>query len=75
MLLRRLSSALTMIIFPNRVQCPIVFTTTNPVTQFAEVAVNKAFKKPILSPDLLAYGKFNKNVPINIINANPSIIV
>jgi hypothetical protein len=44
----------------------VVFTV-KPVTQVAEVAVNKASKRDVLSPVALASGNISKTVPINIV--------
>ena len=51
-----------------------VSTTINPVTHTAEVAVNIEFKSPILSPFLVAMGKFNISPPSSITNPNPITI-
>jgi hypothetical protein len=58
---------------PNNDQNVPVSTTTRPVTQTAEVAVKKAFRKPGLLPLALEMGSVNKSAPINITAANPKI--
>ncbi len=59
-------------VFPNSVHCSNVFTTTNPVTQTAEVAVKKALINPTFSPLLLAMGKLSKKLPNKITAKNPN---
>ena len=56
---------------PNIFQYVPVSTTINPVTQTADVAVNKASKKLVLSPLVVDIGKVNINAPTNITNINP----
>ena len=56
-----------MIIWPNNEKCVNVSKTTSPVTQVALVEVNKASKKLVHVPALLAIGKQRSNVPIIII--------
>lgn len=48
-----------------------VSTTIRPVTQSAEVAVNKASINDIVFPLLREIGKYKRKVPKQIINANP----
>ena len=52
-------------------------TTTRPVTQTADVAVNRAFKGDATSPDFVAKGNVSSRVPSAITPAKPyaSIIV
>jgi hypothetical protein len=52
-----------------------VLTTVSPVTQFADVAVKRAFKKPTLCPFWLANGKLNKHAPTSIMPAKLMVIV
>ena len=44
-----------------------VSTTTNPVTQVAEVAVKSAFKNEVLLPGAVDIGNKRKKVPMPII--------
>lgn len=58
-------------VFPKVDQWVAVSTMVNPVTQTADVAVNKALIIPILCLLLLAIGRFKSVVPITIIIKNP----
>ena len=49
-----------MIVWPNILQCALVFNVTRPVTQTAEVAVKTASKKLVASPLLDDIGSDNK---------------
>ena len=53
---------------PNGVHWVNVSYTTNPVTQVAEVAVNKQFKGEVTVPAFEDMGRVNKIVPTRIIN-------
>ena len=57
------------------VQYVPVSTTTRPVTQTADVAVNIEFKKPILSLFIDAIGKLRSIPPIKITIAKPMTII
>ena len=61
-------------ILPNTVQLSMVLSTTRPVTQFADVAVNSASRKPTLSPLRLAKGRASRTAPMRIIRAKPATI-
>jgi hypothetical protein len=58
--------------WPNRLKSSPVSTTTRPVTHTAEVASNRAFRKPMLSPVLEATGRVRSKAPIMIMEAKPS---
>ena len=51
-------------IFPNKVQCAKVSTTTSPVTQTDVVAVNIAVNRLVCSPGTVEKGNHNRMVPI-----------
>jgi hypothetical protein len=63
-----------MTICPKRLQVVAVSTTTNPVTQVAEVAVNKAFRKPMLSPLCTAKGSVSRRLPARIVKKKLKVI-
>jgi hypothetical protein len=50
-------------------------TTDNPVTQTADVEVNKAVTRSVHVPALEEIGNINRNVPIEITAKNPKQIV
>ena len=54
-----------MINCPNKLNCSLITTDTNPVTHVAEVAINKLFKYDV-GLALLQIGKLNKTEPIKI---------
>jgi hypothetical protein len=56
-----------MIVFPKTLQYVPVSTTTSPVTQTADVEVNKAFINEVDSPENVLIGSIRKMVPIIII--------
>ena len=60
--------------FPKAVHWLMVLVTTKPVTQVAEVAVNKASKTWMLFPFWLEIGRQSKLVPIKITSKKPKII-
>jgi hypothetical protein len=51
-----------------------VSNRVNPVTQVAEVAVNRASKKPQLSPEREAAGKLSSNAPKRMMPAKVNAI-
>ena len=56
---------------PKKVQLMPVSTGIRPVTQVAEVAVKRLFKKPALSPLFEAKGSMSKSVPSRMMAAKP----
>ena len=52
--------------FPKNDQVSLVFATTNPVTQEAELEVNRALTKPTDLPLALARGRVNNRAPIKM---------
>ena len=52
--------------FPKKDQVSLVFPITSPVTQDAELEVNRAFTKPTDFPFALAKGRFKSKAPIKI---------
>jgi len=57
---------------PNIVNVFAVSTTTSPVTQVADVEVNKAFKNERPFPSTVAMGRVDNNAPIRITVAKPN---
>ena len=55
---------------PNALQCVPVSSTTSPVTQAADVAVNSASTNGVGSPDCVANGSMRSAVPMAIRTAN-----
>ena len=55
---------------PNKVNCVSVSTTIRPVTQVADVAVNRAVMGPQLTPDRDEMGSINNSAPIRMTPAN-----
>ena len=60
---------------PKSVQWVKVSATTSPVTQVALAAVNSAVIKEVCSPDFVAQGSSNSNVPIKIMIKKPIAII
>ena len=56
---------------PKRLQCSAVITVVSPVTQVAEVVVNKASIKGVTSPVRLDMGSINNSAPNKIKLAKP----
>ena len=59
---------------PKRDQYLCVSCTTSPVTQVAEVAVNKASAKGVTSPLLDETGSISKILPVSITSKKPAMI-
>ena len=57
---------------PNPDQYVDVSTTTSPVTQIAETAVNNAVPSPVRSPLSEATGSISRMVPTTVASANPA---
>ena len=57
---------------PNQVQCTAVSTITSPVTQVAEVAVNRQVSHEVGTPSRAATGRWSSRAPSRMIAPNPS---
>ena len=58
--------------WPNKEKSLPVSKTMSPVTQVADVAVNRASNQEISRPSTEAIGKFSKKAPIIMINKKPA---
>ena len=59
---------------PNGLKVVPVSTTVRPVTQTADVEVNRASTNPS-RPMVDAWGSISKQIPVKMRNANPKIVV
>ncbi|MNZ65510.1 hypothetical protein D3C78_837070 [compost metagenome] len=62
-------------VFPKMVNVVPVSSTTSPVTQVADVAVNNASIKLTAFPLVLEMGSISSKAPIRMIDAKPSTII
>lgn len=60
---------------PKKDQYVKVSCRTSPVTQVAEVEVNRAQENGAPLPDFVENGSISSNVPTRITDKNPSIII
>ena len=63
-----------MISCPPIFQCSLVVNVVSPVTQVAEVAVNKASINGVPSPEFVNIGKVNNTLPNKMIPPKPKAI-